>query len=362
MGGKEIFYSIALSISIIIAAVFEPFLGAISDQTKRRKPFLIVFTIICVIFTALISRANNIFMGLVFFALANIGYQIAAVFYNSLLVHVSEGEEIGRISGLGVGMGYFGTLVGMWFVMPFVSSGGRVAAFIPTAVLFLLFSLPCFFFVKEKSSLINRDWEKGMRTVVRTFRDFRKYPDLFMFLISAFWALNAVNTIIIFMSIYAYKVLLLSDIELLYFLSGSTLFAILGSFSSGLVSDRFGAKRTLRWVYILWCVCFLIAMSSFKKEIVWIMGPLSGLAISSTWVVSRALIVEITPREKIGEVFGLFGLSGKSSSVVGPVIFAAIIFILEPFGNLNYRVAIGVLIAFMLLGIHFLNRVSEKVK
>lgn len=362
MGGKEIFYSIALSVSIIIAAIFEPFLGAISDQIKRRIPFLVFFTVVCVFFTAFISRATNVFTGLLFFALANIGYQLASIFYNSLLVHVSEGESIGRVSGLGVGLGYVGTLVGMWLVKPFVVSSGRAAAFVPTALLFFLFSLPCFFFVKEKRSVVAASWQKGMRTVIKTFTHFRQYPNLFSFLISAFWALNAVNTIIIFMAIYANKVVALTDAELIIFLTVSTLFAICGSFASGFISDRFGARRVLKWVYILWCLCFAIAVTSLRKEIFWIVGPLSGIALSSTWVVSRALIVELAPSEKVGEVFGLFGMSGKSSCVLGPLIFSGIIFVLEPFGAYAYRVAIGALIIFMLLGLHFLNKLAKDIR
>ena len=148
-GGQDILYSAALSGSMLAVAISVPVFGAISDQTGRRGFPLTLLTIFSVVATVLIGQASQLWTGLFLFVIANYCYQSALVFYNGMLPDVARQSNVGMISGYGVALGYMGSIAGLLLVKPFVEDGGRSAAFFPTAILFLMFSIPCFFFVKD---------------------------------------------------------------------------------------------------------------------------------------------------------------------------------------------------------------------
>ena len=325
MKGEDILYSWALSGSMLTVALLSPVMGAISDKLGRRMPFLIFFTVICVIFTGFIGLANKLFLGLLFFAIANFCYQTAAIFYNALLPQVSGQDQMGRVSGYGTSLGYCGTITGLLLVRPFVFKYGRQAAFIPTAILFLLFSLPCFLFVKERSiqgiGKTKLKIRESFRKVKETFLNIKDCPDLLNFLIATFIALNAINTIIVFMSVYTKKVMGFTDPEIITFYIIATIFAIIGSFIAGFITDRIGSKRTLSIVLGLWCISILLAVISFSKPMFWIVGPLVGICLGATWTSARVLVVDLSPRQMVGETFVFYGLVGKTASIIGPLVW-----------------------------------------
>jgi len=366
MKGEDILYSWALSGSMLLAAVSSPIMGAISDRLGRRIPFLMFFTLICCAFTALIGLINKLVLGLLFFAVANFCYQTAVIFYNALLPQISPKGQIGRVSGYGVSLGYCGTIAGLLLVRPFVLRYGRQAAFIPTAILFLLFSLPCFLFVKD--SLIETKDQFGLqigrafKKIKETFLNIKQYSGLFNFLIAAFITLNAINTLIVFMSVYTKKVIGFTDSEIITFYIVSTVFAILSSFVTGFITDRFGSKRVLSIVLGLWCISILLVVISFSKTAFWILGPLVGMCLGATWTSARALVVDLSPPQMVGEIFGFYGLVGKSASVIGPLIWGVCVWGFGFLGILKYRLAILSLLPFLILGFIILQKVPNSVQ
>lgn len=357
---EDIVYSLTLSISMILAAVLEPILGTISDIYKKRMPFLILFTVQCCLFTALMGITQNLFIGLLLFCFANLCFQLAAIFYNALLFNVSKDGNLGKISGLGVGLGYLGALTGVMMVKPFALRYGYSGTFIPTAVLFFIFSLPCFLWVREtrREETGHVEFNVG-RIFLRlkdTFRNSKKYPGLMHFLFASFIFLNAINTVIIFMAVYTKKVIGFSDSEVINFFAFSTITAIMGSFLFGLLTDRLGAKRVLNISLGIWVIGLSLASISFSKIVFWFVGPLIGVALASTWTSSRALAIKLCPKEKLGEIFGLFGVVGKSASIIGPIVWGICILVFEPLGIMRYRIAIFIQILLILLGWRVLRR------
>lgn len=361
-GAPDILYSIFLSGSMLIAALTAPILGTLSDHVGKRKPFLITFTSISCIFTAIISMMNHLWAGLICFALANFGYQIADVFYNSLLPQVSKEGHTGRVSGYGVSLGYVGTIAGLLLVTPFVLKYGYRAAFIPTGFFFFLFALPCFLFVKERFKNRVVSFEKigilkqTFTKLRHTLTHIKNYPALFTFLIAAFIALNAVNTVMVFMSVYIKKIVHFSDPALISFYIVSSTFAIIGSFVVGFITDKIGPKKTLSGVLLLWCVIMILAMVSFHQSMFWIIGPLAGISLGSTWTSARALVVQLSPQDMIGEVFGFYGLVGKSASIIGPLIWGLTVWAFGGLGLIKYRIAIFILLLFLGLGLMILQK------
>jgi UMF1 family MFS transporter len=343
-GREDIFYSMALSGSLLVAAILGPLLGAISDIYRKRMFFLVWFTCIACVFTAILGTVHGLFLGLIIFAMANIVYQLASVFYNALLAKICEKEQIGRVSGFGIALGYVGAIVGLLLSRPFVLKYGYQAAFIPTAVLFFVFSLPCFFLVKEDKT---EDTQKLHRHSIRDiylrikepFVRSSKYPGLLRFLVAAFVFLNAVNTVIIFMSVYAKKAIGLSDNELMFIYLVSTVTAIIGSFVFGVVTDRVGARKALMISLLIWFAALILTALTYSKILFLFIGPLLGIAMGSIWTASRALIVRLCPEEKLGEIFGIFGMVGKFAAIVGPLIWGLTILALGPLGIFKYRIA-----------------------
>lgn len=366
-GGEDILYSFALAISMILSAISAPIIGMLSDRLKRRMVFLITFTLISVIFTAFIGITNRLFLGLLFFVVANFGYQLAAAVYNALLPRITGKNSIGRVSGYGKAFGYSGAIVGLFLVRPFVERGGRTAAFIPSAILFLLFSLPCFIFVKDEGyavafGRIRIDIKEFLKMIKETTVKIKKHADLVIFLFASFILLNAINTIMVFMSVYANKVIRFSDAEINTFLIISTAVAILGCFTSGFVTDKAGSKRTLSAIIGLWCVTLTLASLSISKSIFWIVGPLAGIALGSTWVVSRALIIDLAPEDMVAGVFGLFGLVGCISAITGSLIWGFVIWSLGFMGLMKYRIAVMILLLFSLAGLILLKKVPNIIR
>ena len=366
MKGEDILYSWALSGSMFLAAIVSPIMGAVSDRLGRRMPFLIFFTLTCCFFTALIGFTNRLFIGLLLFAIANFCYQAAAIFYNALLPQISKKNQIGRVSGYGVSLGYCGTIAGLLLVRPFVLKMGRQAAFIPTAILFLLFSLPCFLFVKDalvsKRSKFELQIRGAFKKTKETFVNIKKYPGLFNFLIAVFTALNAINTIIIFMSVYIKKVIGFTDSEIITFYIISTIFAILGAFITGFITDKLGSKRTLSIVLGLWGIGIFLAAISFNKAIFWIIGPLIGICLGATWTSARVLAIDLSPPQIVGEVFGFYGLIGKSASIIGPLVWGLCVWAFGFLGIIKYRLAIFTLLLFLSMGFVMLQKIPNRMR
>ena len=345
-GGDDILYSISLSGSMLAVAVCMPIFGAISDQTGKRRGPLAILTIICCIATALIGLVDELITGLLLFFVANYCYQSSMVFYNGMLPNVSKGHNVGIISGLGVSVGYLGSFTGLLVVKPFVAEGCRKEAFLPTAVMFLLFSLPCFLFVRdpERRDSNTLDWRKAFLTLKKTLIQTGRYPHLIKFICVHFLILDVINTIIAFMSVYANKVIGFDDSEISLFMILATIMAIIGSIAIGWIVRVRGSRLTYLFVLIIWMITLFITIISQNETIFWFIGPLAGIGMGGVWVVSRSLLIELCPPWKIGEFFGIYGMAGKMASIIGPLLWGLTVFFFEERQTFKYRAAVTVLL------------------
>ncbi|MZG53015.1 MAG: MFS transporter [Nitrospinae bacterium] len=349
-GGQDIFYSTALSLSMFAVAVSVPVFGAISDNTGKRQGPLTALTLLCVICTALIGGVDNLWAGLFLFAIANYCYQSALVFYNGMMPSVSQGSHVGLVSGYGVALGYLGSIAGMLMVKPYVDEGGRSAAFLPTAMLVLFFALPCFFFVKdpEKKPMVKVQFKKAFSNLKETFSKVKSYKRLFQFITIHFLVLDAVNTIIAFMSVYASKVIGFNGDEIMQFLISSTVGAMVGSVIIGFLVKHKGTTWTYWLVLWLWIISLSLAALSQSEALFWCVGPLAGVGMGGVWVVSRAILIELSPPEKLGEFFGLYGFAGKAASILGPMLWGSVVWALDSTHTLKYRIAVSMLLCLVL--------------
>lgn len=364
-GGQDILYSTVLSISMLAVAISTPILGTLSDSTGKRRLPLIGLTLLCVFSTGLIGTTDDLWTGLILFMVANYGYQSALVFYNSMLPSISRGSHVGLISGYGVALGYLGSIVGMLMVKGHVESDGRSAAFLPTAGLLLFFSLPCFLFVKDAESAGASSpihFKEALDKLKQTFRCVRQYRSLFRFILIHFLVLDAVNTIITFMAVYASKVIGFSGSQITSFLISSTVCAMFGSWAIGILIKNKGVIWSYWLVLGLWIAALSLAAISQSEILFRFVGPIAGVGMGGVWVVSRAFIIELSPPEKVGEFFGLYGMAGKAASIMGPMLWGGVVWALDTTETLKYRVAVTVLLGILAVATFLFRDLTQKLQ
>jgi UMF1 family MFS transporter len=351
--------SLAVVISVGINALVSPILGALSDRGTGRMPFLLFFTALCIGATFFIADVP-VALGVVLFIVANFAYQAALIYYDATLKVVSYPATRGKLSGIGTGIGYFSTVfVGLLIATLVVPVEDR---FKLTAVLFAVFAIPIFLFVREPripgaKAITAAEVRDSFGQLKRSIAHAREVPGLGRFLLGRFFYSDAVNTVIVVMSVVTVKVFGLSDNESVYVLLSLTLVAIAMSFVWGWLTDRIGPKRTLIAVLISWAVGLLIgglAMGLGEDGFIpfLIAGAILGSGLGGVQVADRVLMVRLSPPDKIGEFFGIYGLVGKGSQVIGIALYGAILLLLfDSLGNGAYQVAVLSLLVTMLIGL-----------
>lgn len=247
------------------------------------------------------------------------------------------------------------------------SGWGRLGTFIPTAILFFLFALPVFIFIKEsttpKTSGVKVDLSitHALKTVWDGVSNTRKFPGVLRFLIAKFFYEEGIETAIIFMGVYAVKVMGFPNNILISFFIITTTAAVVGSFLFGYVTDWLGSRKTLLFVIGGWIACLSFLIYTNNQSYFWIIGSLIGIFMGSTWTAARPLLLTLVPAQMAGEFFGLYAFSGKAASVVGPITWGIVVYLLRDFGDLiRYKAAVGVLTLFMAIGFILLIKVPDK--
>lgn len=378
--GPDIF-NYATSAGALLVVLTAPFLGAVADLQQRRKPYLILLSIVAIGLTVGLEWIGTVAVAVTVFIAANYAYQSALLFYNALLPSVSVGRGAGRVSGYGVGVGYVGTILALVVLTYFVTDGATVRewlgpyggwlegggernsnAFIPTALLYLVFSLPLFFFVPDRAVREPRpvSFSAAYRDVFATLKGIRRYAGVGTFILATALYTDAANTAVANMALYGDEVFGMDSGAIRNLLLFSTVFAAVGSVVFGFASDRAGPKRTLVVVLFLWVISILIAALAVAPWMLLVAGPLVGIALGATWTVSRVMLVALSPPEKLGEFFGLYTISQKLSAVLGPALIAVLLNVFGELGiGVSYRISIGSLILITLLGLFFLLRVPD---
>jgi MFS transporter, UMF1 family len=351
--------SLAIVASVGLNAIVSPILGAISDRAGQRRPFLFGFTAICIAATFFIADVPPV-LGLLLFIVANFAYQAALIYYDAMLKTVSRPESRGKLAGLGTAIGYCGTLtVALLIVFLDVAVVDR---FRLAALLFLVFAIPLFLFVREPDRGVGprmtlAEIVASFGQIRQSIRHAREVPGLGRFLVGRFFYTDAVNTVIVVMSVVTTQVLGVSEAFANVILLGLTLVAIAMSIVWGWLCDRQGPKRILVIVLISWAVGLLIggvALGFGPAGLVpfLVAGAILGSGLGGVQVADRVLMVRLSPPERLGEFFGLYGLVGKGSQVIGQLLYGAtILLLLGPLGIGAYQVAVLSLLVTMFIGL-----------
>jgi UMF1 family MFS transporter len=368
-GGERWLWGLSVSLSMIIAALLSPPLGAASDSSNNRKRFLLGFTLLSVVATSLLFFVHEgmVVAGVGLFILANIGFEGGLVFYDAFLPGLTSPKSYGRVSGYGFAMGYAGALVVLVIIslmLPASTAPNYLfmvrLSFVVAAAFFLLFSLPMFLFVPEpprpevRSSGFLRAGIAESRKTFRALFVTREYPQIARFLVAFFLYNDGILTVIAFAAIFAEHVLHMSDGDIILFFAIVQTSAVAGSVVFGIVTDKIGPKRTIMITLLIWIA---IAAGAYFVQTVaqfYAVALVAGVAIGSSQSASRSFMALLTPKEREAEFFGFYdGLCGKASAVVGPFLYGIVADLT------NERFAALMIGGFFLAGLAIIARVPE---
>ena len=358
--------------SAILLILFSPLFGVLMDRTGNRKKYIILFTVLTVAAAILMGIfggvntgtifgiPNGLFLTILLFVFAKFTYGSGNVFYDGMLSSLGNRKEIPLISGFGVALGYLGTLVGIFSVLLIIGDNAIHNAFWLSGILFLLFALPLFFINKDPVQKVKpkQSFLKGYKDIYYTFKEARKYPSIFFFMIAYFFINDALATAIAMMQPYATTVVGFEASAFLLVFMVATLFSIVGALVFGFVNQKYGSKPTFSLIGLILAFAIIIAALPLPMWTFWIAASLFGIAMGSVWVVSRTIIIELSPEGKEGQFFGLFAFSAKMSAVIGPFIYGSITLVLSDLGTIASRIAITSLLLMVIIGLYFHSKVN----
>lgn len=311
--------------------VLAPWIGARTDRSARRLPALAATTAVAIVATAGLAAFSPT-VTLVLLGVGLIGVNSGSAVYDSLLPSVSNPATRARTSGLGVGVGYVGSFVGLGLgLLAFeVLDAGYATTFRLLAGGFALFSIPIFLWVREHpnaerpSSPVN-----PFKGLVAAWRKAARTPGVLRFLLGRFLYTDAINTLIGgFLALFVLTELNLSTREVNNLLGVAIAAAIGGGLGGGRLTRQVGARRTLRAVLLVWVVALGMGALSATVGItwlIWIVGVLGGLALGATWTADRVLMLELSPPQHIGEFYGLYATVGRFATILGPLVWAGVV-------------------------------------
>lgn len=352
----------ATSGAMVIVAILGPWVGARSDGSQGKKPILLITTIICIIATFLLGTFN-VSISVLLFIVSLIGFNLGSVVYDALLISVSNPENRGRISGLGVSFGYVGSLLGFGVATVLQNLGySYVEIFRSVAIMFLIFSLPAFLFIKEKKVSDQKSTIKiteSISLVIKSWKHSTQYTGLTRFLIGRFFYADAINTLISgLLAVYLVEEVGLSPSDSQNLLGLAIIISIIGGYVYGKAADKYGPRKLTLISLICWMLSLSIAIIATEFDQLWLIyvtGVLGGFNIGGIFAVDRVFMTRLSPEKHLGEFYGLYSTVGRFATILGPLLWG---FVVNTLG-LGRNPAMGVLIVLLAISFFIIKGVSD---
>ena len=327
-------------LSNLIVVLLSPLVGAMADESGRKKLFLFVTYLLCVLGTASLwfvvpGAAGAIGLALALFVVSNVAFSLGENLTAAFLPEISTPSTIGKISGFGWGLGYFGGLASLLLIKSRIEGGftlenlpGLRAVWPLTALFFLVAALPTFLYLRERAP--RRDepifyyFRHGFSRLRNTFASIGHFRELARFLAVFFVFYAGLSSIIAFVGVYAQRTVGFTSSELIVLFLVVQISSAGGAFAFGFIQDRLGARRTIQVSLVLWIATCVATYFTVSKAAFWGIALAAGLGIGSLQSASRALVGLFSPVGKSGEFFAFWGLAGKGAYAVGPLIFGLV--------------------------------------
>ena len=406
--GQEL-WGYGQAVAGLCIALLSPVMGAIADASGPRKPWIVLFQLLCVVacaglWLALPGAGNQdlvLILGLV--VLASLGAEFATVFNNAMLPGLTARSRLGRLSGRAWALGYLGGLISLGFIL-----GGFSLPEVPlfgldkashehdrmvgpfSAVWMVIFILPLLLFTPDvpPTGLGPRQAARhGLRQLMGTLREVRHYRNVMLFLIARMIYFDGLSAVFAFGGIYAAGSFGWSTTNLGIFGIILTIFAAVGAVVGGWLDDRIGSKKTIvfsvvglivatlgivsiaveglgtaaRVDTVLFVVHYAQAapgagmFTTLAEQLFLVFGIMIGVFGGPAQAASRTMLSRLAPVEKIGEFYGLYALCGKATAFIAPF---AVAWITGAF--LSQRAGMAVILVFLVLGLLLMIPVREE--
>jgi UMF1 family MFS transporter len=378
-GGADwatLLWTTVVAISYVIVMIVGPVLGAWADRRAAKKRVLALATVGCVLTTLALAPVAAqgdawLIAACVLFIASNVFYSLGENFTAAFLPELATSEHIARVSAWGWSLGYVGGLVTLgvclWWVLSQQAAGAKAIEYIPwtlviTAVIYALASIPTFLFLRERAvpraSVAEDDAGHVMRGIAtklaRSMRELRQYPDLRRF----FWAGLAYQAglavVITLASVYAEQALGFKMADTIKLLLVVNVSAAIGAFLFGYVQDRIGHKPTLAITLLMWIATVVIAYVWHTQTGFWVAANLAGLCLGASQSGGRALVGILSPRQRVAEFYGLWGLVVRLAGVIGPLLYGTVTWATAG----NHRLALLITGGMFVIGLVLLARVD----
>jgi UMF1 family MFS transporter len=343
---KDSSWSIAIAASTLLALVLSPFAGAVCDLSGRKKRYLTYSTVLCAVTTALLYFVGegDVWKTILLITISNAAFMLSETFCGSFLPDLATKQNMGLISGIGWGLGYFGGLASLAAVMVILGQTESLQnsevvsrhqlAMVATGAFFFCAAMPTLLFVKNRSrpspgfenATLAQLVSAGLARFKQTAKTAREHKTLFRFLLAFMVYMAGLDAVVKFVGIYAKKELAfeMSDITKMFLIL--QLSAAAGAVGFGFMESKFGAKKTVL-ATLVWWICGILGiyfidrisgMTGYgRKELFFGISLIAGSGIGATQSSSRAVVGLLAPAKHSAEMFGFWGFFSRLGTLLG---------------------------------------------
>lgn len=375
----DIWYGAGFAIATIFVLISAPFFGAWSDKIGKRMPFLKWTTIALFVFNGLMSVVAVLDIPMIYRAFIVLGisiivqylYQMSLIFYNSLLKEISTEKNRGAISGLGEGFNSLGWLFGSVALLPFANGAitligdpGRHQVFLPAFIISTLLMLPMLFLFKESATAIKNPEQKTIakKTIDGIKQLFHENKNVGVFLLGFSFISDLMLTIELFFAVVMDALYGVDDNTKTLIFGINLLCTIILGYAFGKLGDKYGHKLMLLISCVIFIITMIVFFTSSSLGMLYFVGIFAGAGVGGYYVNSRALMMKISPQDKLGEYFGFYSTFARIASIIGPLVWGGITLLLRDSLVLKYQVAGMTMVGLLAIGTFVLLKVKEKTE
>jgi MFS transporter, UMF1 family len=362
-------WTLTLGLSNALVMLATPLLGAWADARAAKKTLLVATTVGCVLATAALAGVGegDLWLAVAAIVLSNFCYAVGEQMTAAFLPELARREAMGRVSGWGWSLGYFGGMLTLGLSLGYViwaqTQGLKATHFVPvtmmiTAVVYALASLATFALLKERAvpqpagvgGAVGTAWQR----LQRTWHEARRYEDFRWLLACAVFYQAGISVVIALAAIYAEEVLGFQQTQTMALIFLVNIASAAGAFAFGYWQDRIGHRQALALTLWGWVLMTLLALAATTPGPFWVAAVIAGLCMGSSQSAGRALAGLFAPSDRLAEFYGLWTFAVRASAIVGPITYGLVTWVTGG----NHRLGIASTGLFFVLGLVLLRRVD----
>ena len=361
------YWGYAGAISTVLVALLAPICGTMADRKGFKKPFFLLCVVLGVLGCTALGFADHWLVFLAIFIVAKVGFNASLVFYDSMLLEVTDEKRMDSISTMGYAFGYIGSVIPFVICLVLVllhdsfgmtQGTAMTVAFVFTGIWWTVCSIPLAKKYRQIAYVERRGNAMGdsFRHLAETFRNARKQKPVFMYLLAFFFFINGVYTIIDMATSYG-SALGLDSTGLLLALLVTQIVAFPCAIVFGRLSGKYDSGKLIKICIICYTCITLFAMTLMTLWQFWLLAVLVGMFQGAIQALSRSYLGKIIPPEHSGEYYGLMDICGKGAAFLGTTVVSVVSQLtigvtVDVFGLTlqNENLAVGTLVILFVIG------------